>query len=95
MKSFVDIHVVLATHADIEDFHSDPDEAVEQLNTLLHLVYDMADEDIDTTRLERCLHHTWETWYANQELLNLTEEEMHDWANDIISNWDDTEDYEH
>jgi len=32
MKSSVDIHVVLSTYEDMEDFHDDPDEASERLN---------------------------------------------------------------
>ena len=36
MKSSVDIHVVLSTYEDMEDFHDDPDEASERLNFILH-----------------------------------------------------------
>ena len=51
MKSSVDIHVVLSTYEDMEDFHDDPDEASERLNFILHAVYDNAEEDIETQRL--------------------------------------------
>ena len=47
MKSSVDIHVVLSTFEDMEDFHDDPDEASERLNFILHAVYDNAEEDIE------------------------------------------------
>ena len=35
MKSSVDIHVVLSTYEDMEDFHDDPDEASERLNFII------------------------------------------------------------
>jgi len=57
MKSSVDIHVVLSTYEDMEDFHDDPDEASERLNFILHAVYDNAEEDIETQRLEQILHY--------------------------------------
>ena len=57
MKSSVDIHVVLSTFEDMEDFHDDPDEASERLNFILHGIYDNAEEDIETQRLEQILHY--------------------------------------
>ena len=36
MKYNVDIHVVLSTFEDMDDFHDDPDEASERLNFILH-----------------------------------------------------------
>lgn len=52
MKSSVDIHVVLSTYEDMEDFHDDPDEASERLNFILHAVYDNAEEDIETQQMQ-------------------------------------------
>ena len=57
MKSSVDIHVVLSTYEDMEDFHDDPDEASERVNFILHAVYDNAEDDIETQRLEQILHY--------------------------------------
>jgi len=71
MKSSVDIHVVLSTYEDMEDFHDDPDEASERLNFILHAVYDNAEEDIETQRLEQILHYAWESWQQDKHLFCL------------------------
>ena len=58
MKHLIDIQVVLATWQDMEDVFEEPDEAAERLNTILHMVYDRAEEDISVERLEGLLSHT-------------------------------------
>lgn len=89
MKDNVDIHVVLATPEDMDDHHSDPHEAAERLNFILHAMYDKADEDIDTGRLERILHYTWEEWHQNASLLDIDDDELLDWVDHTLATWDD------
>lgn len=89
MKSSVDIHVVLSTFEDMEDFYDDPDEASERLNFILHAIYDTADEDIETQRLEQILHHAWESWQQDKHLLEIDDDELLDWVDHTLATWDD------
>ena len=52
MKSSIDIHVTLATLDDMEFWEDNAEEAMDRFNALLHMLYDRADEDIDTVSLE-------------------------------------------
>ncbi len=61
----------------MEDFHDDPDEASERLNFILHAVYDNAEEDIETQRLEQILHYAWESWQQDK------------WVDHTLATWDD------
>ncbi|MEW9796879.1 hypothetical protein [Alteromonas sp. CYL-A6] len=89
MKYSVDIHVVLATVQDMEDFHDDPDEAAERLNFILHCLYDRAEDDIDTLRLEKLLHFVWESWQRDRNLVDLEDDELLDWVDHTLATWDD------
>lgn len=94
MKDNVDIHVVLATADDMDDYHTDPHEAAERLNFILHAVYDRADEDIETQRLERILHYSWEQWHQNGSLLDIEDDELLDWVDHTLATWDDADNSE-
>lgn len=95
MKYSVDIHVVLATINDMEDFHDDPDEAAERLNFVLHGIYDRAEDDIDTLRLEKLLHFSWETWQEDRSLSDLDDDELLDWVDHTLATWDDADNNDH
>ncbi|GGW88483.1 hypothetical protein [Alteromonas halophila] len=95
MKHSVDIHVVLATINDMEDFHDDPEEASERLNFILHAIYDRADDDIETLRLEKLLHFAWETWHEDQSLSEIDDDELLDWVDHALATWDDADNNDH
>ena len=95
MKDSVDIHVVLATTNDMDERHEDPAEAAERLNFILHAVYDRAEEDIETERLERILHYTWEQWQQNRSLLEIEDDELLDWVDHTLATWDDADNSEY
>ncbi|MGQ8363644.1 hypothetical protein [Glaciecola sp. 1036] len=80
MKHLVDIHVHLSTPEDMEDRHDDPYEASECLNSILHLTYDKADDDIDPHTLEQRLQNVWEVWHLNTEIVNIDIEDLVDWV---------------
>ncbi|QPG07069.1 hypothetical protein IT774_08205 [Salinimonas marina] len=94
MKDSVDIHVVLATTNDMDERHEDPSEAAERLNFILHAMYDRAAEDIETERLERILHYTWEQWQQNRSLLEIEDDELLDWVDHTLATWDDADNSE-
>lgn len=94
MKQNVDIHVVLATFADMEDYHDDPDSASEQMNLILHMMYDRAEDEIETHRLEKLLGLVWETWHQDPNLCDLDEGELLDWVDHQLATWDDADNEE-
>ncbi|MBN7820574.1 hypothetical protein J0A65_11900 [Bowmanella sp. Y57] len=89
MKSMIDIHVVLATPADMEFWEDLAEEAADRLNELLHYLYAQVDEDIDTHQLELMMQHIWETWHQDQYLLDIDEQELYDWVDQLVATWDD------
>lgn len=91
MKHNIDIQVVLATIDDMEDIHSDPDAACEQLNFILHALYDRADDDISVSDMEKILQLAWETWQHDSHLSDLDEDELLDWVDHTLTSWDDAE----
>ncbi len=97
MKNLIDIHVVLATAQDMEIWEEQAEDAAEKLNVILHLAYDLADEDIETEKLERILQYIWENWYQDSYLLEIDEVDLQDWVDHLIASWDDIDhddDYE-
>ena len=81
MKSSIDIHVALATLDDMEFWDDNAEEAMDRFNALLHMLYDNADEDIDTTSLENMIQYIWENWRNDSDLF--------DWVDQLLSTWDD------
>ena len=69
----------------------DPDEAAERLNTVLHMVYDRAEEDIETERLEKILAHTWSIWHQDDNLLYVNDDDLLDWVDHLLATWDDAD----
>lgn len=91
MKELIDIHTVLSTPEDIEDYHDDPGLASDCLNFILHTVYSHADEDIEPQKLEKILQHTWEFWYRDQQLTEIDEVDLADWVDQMLATWDDSD----
>lgn len=89
MKQLIDIHVVLATPADMDVWEEQADEAAEKLNMILHMLYDGADEDIETQKLENLLQHVWENWLEDSHLLDIDEVDLRDWVDHLLATWDD------
>lgn len=89
MKHLIDIHVVLSTPEDMEQWEDDAEEASERLNELLHLVYDLSDEDIAIDKLEKMLQHVWENWMHDKYLLDIDENDLRDWVDHLVATWDD------
>lgn len=89
MKQLVDIHTILSTWHDMEDVHEDPDVASEKLNMILHMVYDNALDDIDTQTLNNMLAYTWKHWHVDRNLADIDEDDLVDWVDHLMANWDD------
>ncbi|MCW8092289.1 hypothetical protein [Alteromonas sp. ASW11-130] len=89
MKQNVDVQVVLATPADMEDFFDDASEAAEQFNFIVHVLYDRADEDISASSMDRLFQYCWETWHRYPDLTDIDEDELIDWVDHTLATWDD------
>ncbi len=90
MKNLIDIHTILATPSDLEDIHSDPEAASDTLNEILHLVYDGADDDIDTQTLENMLNFCWQHWHQDSNLADIDVDDLVDWVDHLHNTWDNS-----
>lgn len=90
MKELFDIHVVLATSEDMDIFDDEhAEEAAEQLNTILHMLYDKADEDTSVEKLENMVQHIWDNWREDSNLLSIDLQDLSDWVDQLLATWDD------
>jgi hypothetical protein len=83
--------VVLATPDDMDHWDELAAEAADKLNVILHMVYDQADEEIETSRLENIFQHVWENWREDTYLMEIDEIDLHDWVDHLLATWDDAE----
>jgi hypothetical protein len=89
MKNTVDIHVVLATVVDMEYWDEQAEDAADRLNCLLHMLYEKAHEDINSTTLENMIQYIWENWREDSHLLDIDEDDLYDWVDQLLATWDD------
>jgi hypothetical protein len=89
VKNMIDIQVVLATVEDMDFWDDRADDATDRMNTILHLLYDIADEDINTTSLENMIQYIWENWREDAHLLDIDEDDLYDWVDQLLATWDD------
>ena len=89
MKHTIDIQVVLATVDDMDFWDERASEAMDRLNTILHMLYDKAHEDINSTSLENMIQYIWENWREDAHLLDIDEDDLYDWVDQLLSTWDD------
>jgi len=89
MKNTVDIHVVLATVVDMEFWDEQAEEAADRLNSLLHMLYEKAHEDINSATLENMIQYIWENWREDSHLLDIDEDDLYDWVDQLLATWDD------
>ena len=89
MKHTIDIQVVLATVDDMDFWDERASEAMDRLNTILHMLYDKAHEDINSTSLENMIQYIWENWREDAHLLDIDEVDLYDWVDQLLATWDD------
>ncbi|WP_166423055.1 hypothetical protein [Paraglaciecola sp. 20A4] len=89
MKSSIDIHVTLATRDDMDFWEDNAEEAMDRFNSLLHQLYDSADEDIDTVSLENMIQYIWENWRNDSHLLDIDDDDLFEWVDQLLATWDD------
>ncbi|WP_416304850.1 hypothetical protein [Neptunicella sp. SCSIO 80796] len=89
MKEMIDIHVVLATAEDMQQWEDDAEDVAERFNDMLHYLYNAADEDIEIGKLEQIIQHVWEYWSKDQHLIDIDAEDLYDWVDQLLATWDD------
>lgn len=89
MKDLVDIHVVLATADDMEQWEDEAEYAADKLNSFLHILYDKLDDATPVTQIEQMLQHIWEIWSQDTQLVDIDETDIVDWVDQLISSWED------
>lgn len=75
----------------MEYWEDKAEDAADKLNVILHMVYDSADEDIETQRLEKIFQHIWENWREDSYLLEIDEDDLRDWVDHLLATWDDAD----
>ena len=89
MKHMIDIHVTLATVEDMDFWEDQVEEATDRFNSILHMLYEKADEDIDSVSLENMIQYIWENWREDSHLLDIDEDDLFDWVDQLLATWDD------
>jgi hypothetical protein len=89
VKHTIDIQVVLATVEDMDFWEDRASEATDRMNTILHMLYDKAHEDINSTSLENMIQYIWENWREDAHLLDIDEDDLYDWVDQLLATWDD------
>jgi hypothetical protein len=89
MKHMVDIHVALATTDDMDFWDERAQEATDRINSILHMLYEKAHEDINSRTLENMIQYIWENWREDRHLLDIDEDDLYDWVDQLLATWDD------
>lgn len=58
--------------------------AAENVNKIYQAIYAAAPEDIDDTTLYEIMHSVWDDWGSEEELLTITDEQIHEYVQRVI-----------
>ncbi len=89
MNFLIDVHTVLSTPEDLDDWHDDPSLASEQMNMMLHKVADTCANDESSSRFEQLSQAIWEYWYKDRSLSEIDDADLLDWVDQQLASWDD------
>jgi hypothetical protein len=89
MKDLIDIHVVLSTADDMQDYHDDPQAASDNLNDILFLLFDHIDNDWEVEDIEKCLQYCWQVWVHDSHLGELDPEDFQQIVDHLLATWED------
>ncbi len=91
MKEFIDVHVVLSTAEDFEQWDEEAAEASDKFNIIIHTLYNAVSEDIDTNVFEQMVQHVWETWSVDSQILQIEDNDFVCWVDEMLGGWDFSE----
>ena len=88
MKELIDLHVVLATPEDFEQWEEEAGEAADKFNIIVYALYDAIDDDILLSEFERMIQHVWEVWSVDQQILQIDDADFASWVKEMLASWD-------
>ncbi|WAJ69291.1 hypothetical protein [Catenovulum adriaticum] len=74
MKELISVHHYLVGADDLADWHENNELAADNYNQVIHTVYQMADDDIETEQLEGLLEQVWHALAADEYLSEFEDE---------------------
>ena len=86
MKEFVVIHDYLVTQEIVGDWDGQEEDVAENMNEFYHTMYDLASEDIETEVLEQLLALIWDTWIGQEEIADISTDDIYDWCKHVLDN---------
>jgi len=86
VKEFVVIHDYLVSEAVVGDWDGNEELVAERINEIYHMIYDLAEEDIETEELENLLALVWDNWIGQDALPELESDDIHDWCRHVLEN---------
>ncbi len=86
MKEFVVIHDYLVSEEVVGDWDGNEELVAERINEIYHMIYDLAEEDIETEELERLLALVWDNWIGQEALPEIESDDIHDWCRHVLDN---------
>ena len=88
MKELIDLHVVLATPADFDQWEEEAEEAADKFNIIIYALFDAVEDDIKPEVFEAMLQHVWEVWSVDQQILQIDDADFVVWVNEMLNGWD-------
>jgi hypothetical protein len=80
MKSMYNLNNVLATAESVGEWDGQEELAAENVNKIYYATYNAAPEEINDTTLHEIMHSVWDDWGSEEELLTITDEQIHEYV---------------
>ena len=88
MKELIDVHVVLATASDFEQWDELAEDVAEKFNVIVHAIFDHIPEDIQLSVFDHLIQDVWETWANDRQLMEIEDDDLVCWAKEFLLGWD-------
>lgn len=86
MKEFIHIQDYLVGPESLEEWHENAELAADNLNHVFHTIYDLADEDIDSDKLNEIIEKAYVLLSQSEDLTDLEIDELSEWVELHLSN---------
>ena len=86
MKEIIVIHDYLVTESLVGDWDGQEELVTERINEMYHLIYDLAEEDIEPEILAQLLSLVWDTWISQESFPEIESEDIYDWCQHLLDN---------
>jgi hypothetical protein len=87
MKEFIHIQDYLVSPETLEPWHQDnPELAADNLNQIFHMIYDRADENMESELLNELIEKAYVLLSQSDDLTELESEEIFEWVEQFLAN---------